>query len=88
MARRHFVRDLQQLDRLAPHVEFVPVHAREVEQVADEPLEAPPLDEDRLRRSLGREGAVGKSFRVTSDRGQRRLQLVADREQEAPFRLA
>src|SRR6185436_6169724 len=33
-------RDRGQVDRLAPDAELAPVHPRQVEQVADEPLEA------------------------------------------------
>ena len=63
------------------------VHPREVEQVADEPLEPPRLGGDGRRRLPRVDRAVLDRLRVAADRGQRRLQLVADREQEVPLRL-
>ena len=44
--------------------------------------------QDRPRRLLRRERALGEALGVAADRGQRRLQLVADREQEVPLALA
>ena len=68
--------------------ELAPVHPRQVEQVADEPLEPPCLLADRRRSLVAGEHAVLEPLGVAADRRQRRLQLVADREQEVALRLA
>ena len=44
--------------------------------------------DDRARASSGVERSVGQALGVAADRRQRRLQLVADREQEVPLGLA
>ena len=94
LARRRLVAadrltcDLGEIDGLVANRELGPVHASEVEQVADEPLESPRLEPDRAGRLVGTERTVGETFRVAANRGQRRLQLVADREQEVPLGLA
>ena len=82
VAPRSLARDLGEVDRLRPHRELGTVHAREVEQVANEPLEPAALGADDARRLSRLERALGEPFRVAADRGQRRLQLMADREQE------
>ena len=86
--RDRLARDLGEVDRLAPDRELVPVHPREVEQVAHEPLEPPRLEQDRPRCLVGAERPLAEPLGVAADRGQRRLQLVADREQEVPLALA
>ena len=58
------------------------VHPREVEQVANQAFEPRGLDRDRLDRFVHVEGAVCDALGVAADRGERCLQLVADREQE------
>ena len=58
------------------------VEAGQVEQVADEPLEPLRLLDDDRRRLRDRHHAVEERLAVAADRGQRRLELVADREQE------
>ena len=54
----------------------------EVEEVADQPLEPMRLALDHLAGAVGRDDAVGEPLGVAADRGQRRLQLVADGEEE------
>ena len=88
MARDGFACDRRQVDRLVAHRELAAVHAGEVEEVADESLEPAALDADHPRRLVGAERAVGESLGVAADRRQRRLQLVADREQEVALGLA
>ena len=55
---------------------------REVEQVADQALQPVRLALDHLAGALRRDDAVGEPLGVAADRGERRLQLVTDREQE------
>ena len=88
VARDRLARDLREVDGLVRDRELVPVHPREVEQVADEPLEPPRLEEDRPRSLVGAERALAEALGVAADRGERRLQLVADREQEVALALA
>ena len=88
VAADRFTRHRRQVDGLAADRELMTVHPREVEQVADEALEPAALHEDRLRGLLGGERPFGEAFRVPADRGQRRLQLVADREQEVALAFA
>ncbi len=85
---QRLARDRIQIDPLPANAELRLAHAREIEHVADEPLEATRLGDDRRRRLVGGKRSVLQAFRVASDRGQRRLQLVADREQEGALRLA
>ena len=73
---------LAEVDRLGARGEGAAAEAREVEQVADEALEAACLALDHQTGGVGLEHAVLEGFRVPPDRGQRRLQLVADREEE------
>ena len=80
--------DLGQVDLARMDGEVGAVHPGEVEQVADESPEPLGLGGDRLRRLLGADRPVAQRLRVAGDRGQRRLQLVADREQERALRLA
>ena len=82
VAGDHLAGNLGEVDRLAPHRELVAVHPREVEQVVDEAFEPAGLDEDDPRRLLSRERSLREPLGVAADRGQRRLQLMADREQE------
>ena len=79
---RRLARDLGEIDRLRPDRELGAVHSREIEQVAHEPLEPAALRRDHARRLARLERAFAETFRVAADRRQRRLQLVADREQE------
>ncbi len=65
----------------------MPVHPGEIEQVADEALEPARFEEDRASRVVGREGPLAEPLGITANRRQRRLQLVADREQEVPLAL-
>src|SRR5258708_35293082 len=58
-----------------------------VEWVPGEPLEPPSLDEDRPRGLLGAECPLRKPLRVPPDRRQRRLQLVAHRQEEVLLAL-
>ena len=78
----------RQVDRLAADAELHLVHPRQVEQVADEALQSLRLADDRRRGLLGGQHSFGEALGIAADRSQRRLQLVADREQERPFRLA
>ena len=78
---------LGQVDLGVVHAEIGPVHPREVEQVVDQALEPPRLGRHGRRRLPRVDGAVLDGLRVAADRGQRRLQLVADREEEVPLRL-
>ena len=75
-------RELREIERLGANRERAAAEPREVEQVADEPLEASRLPLDHEPRRLRLEHAVLERLRVAADRRQRRLQLVADREQE------
>ncbi len=59
-----------------------PAQPGEVEQVVDQALEAVRLTLDHPSCPLGLDDAVGETFRMAADRRQRRLQLVADRQQE------
>ena len=77
-----------EVDRLAAHGELGAVHAGQVEQVTDEPLQPARLEADDARRLIGAERAVGEALGVAADRCQRRLQLVAHREQEVALGLA
>ena len=70
------------------HAEVGPVHAGEVEQVADEPLEPLGLDRDGRGRLARFDRTVVERLGVAADCRQRRLQLVTDREQERPLGLA
>ena len=88
MAPDRLARRLREVDRLAAHRELGAVHPCEVEQVADEPLQATRLQHDRARRLVGVERTVGETLGVAADGGQRRLQLVAHREQEVALGLA
>ena len=58
------------------------VEPREVEEVADEPLEPLRLLHDDAGGLRHGHHAVEERLAVAADRGERRLQLVADREQE------
>ena len=60
VARRDLARNRREIDRLATHLERVPVHPRQVEQVADEPLEPLRLDQDRVRGDLGRKRSLAR----------------------------
>ena len=88
MAPRGLARDLGEIDGLVAHLELAAVHAREIEEIADEPFEATRLDRDRPGSLVRLEGAVGQALRVAADRGQRRLELMAHREQEVALGLA
>ena len=88
VAPQRLVGDRGQVDRLAPDAELRLAHPGEVEQVADEPLQPLRLGDDRRGRLVGGQRALVQTFRVAADGGQRRLQLVADREQERLLRLA
>ena len=88
VAPHRVVGHLREVDLRVVHAEVGAVHPREVEQVADEPFEPRRLERDRLRRVLHRDRAVAQSLGVAADRRQRRLQLVADGEEEVPLRLA
>ena len=81
-------RDRAKVERLVAHGELVAIHPREIEQVLHEPVEAPALPGDRRRGRVGVDGAVREPFRVPEDGGERRLQLVADREQERALGVA
>ena len=81
-------RDRAKVERLVAHGELVAVHPREVEQVLHETVEAPALPGDRRGGRLGVDGAVRKPFRVPENGGERRLQLVTDREQERALGVA
>ncbi len=66
--------------------EAVRVELREVEDVADEPLEPVRLRLDDLERVLAQLGVLDQALAqrrdVAADRGQRRAQLVRDRHEE------
>ena len=79
--------DLLDVEREAARLE-----AGEVEQVADQPLQAPGLREHDLERRLllllAVDHAVGDRLHVPLDRRQRRAQLVRDAHQEVALVLA
>ena len=77
-----FRRRRREVDRPGMHAEFALVHPREIEQVADQPLEPPGLLRDRLGRLLDADRAVAQRLVVAADRRQRCLQLVRDRQEE------
>ncbi len=81
------LRDLGEVDLARVHAEVGAVHAREVEEITDEPLEPRRFDDDRCCNVLRIERAVLQRLRIAADRGERRLQLVADGEQERLLRL-
>ena len=64
---------LAEVDRLSAGGEGAAAEAREVEQVADEPLDAARLALDHQAGRVGLEHAVLEGFRVPPDRGQRCL---------------
>ena len=73
---------------LAGEREAVRVELREVEDVADEPLEARRLGRDHVeRRALVTHEPLAQRLDVTADRGQRGAQLVRDRHEEVPLAL-
>ena len=78
--------DLLVADREAPRVEL-----REVEHVADEPLEPHRLGGDHVERGRAQRRVVDDSLAerldVPADRGQRRAQLVRDGHQEVALEL-
>ena len=75
----------------ALHREPVRAELREVEHVADEPLEPRRLGGDDVERGVDRlrvvDEAVADRVDVPADRGQRRPQLVRDGHQELPLAL-
>ena len=79
------------VDLLRVHREPVRVELRQVEHVADEPLEPDRLAGDDVERGpleLGVvEQPVADRVDVALDRGQRRAELVRDRHQELPLAL-
>ena len=87
VAADRVVDHLGEVDLGVVHAEVGAVHPREVEQVADEPLEPPRLGGDGRRRFSRVHGAVLDRLGIAADRGERRLQLVADREEEVPLGL-
>ena len=72
----------REIDRLAAHRECALAQAGRLEQVADEPLEPRRLGADHGSGLSGRQRIVVERLCVAADRGQRRLELVADRQQE------
>lgn len=82
-----FVCEVCQVDRAGGDGEGTLVEAGEIEQVADEVLEPVRfLDDDA--GGLGYvEHVVEQGLAVGADRGERRFQFVADREQERAFRF-
>ena len=82
------LRHLRKIDLARMDAEVGAVHAREIEQVADEPLEPRGLADDGGRDVLGFQRTVLQRLRVAANGGERRLELVADREQERLLRLA
>ncbi len=82
------VGDLGQVDLRIVDAEVGAVHARQVEQVAHQPPEALGLDGEHVGRLLRAHHPLAQRLGIPADRGQRRLQLVADREEEASLRRA
>ena len=71
--------------------EAVRFELREIEDVADEPLEPDALARDHVERRGTRLRILGDSFAqcvdVTADRGERRAELVRDAHQEVALLL-
>ena len=84
--------DVEEVDLLDVERELARLEAREVEQVADQALQAPGLGEHDLERGvlllLALDHAVGDRLHVALDRRQRRAQLVRDAHQEVALVLA
>src|SRR5581483_9152213 len=78
---------LREIDLAVVDAEVGAVHPGEVEEILDEPLEPPRLGGDRRSRLARVDDSVLDRLRVATNRGERRLQLVADREEEVPLRL-
>ena len=80
------------VDLLDVERELARLQTGEVEQVADQPLQAPGLREHDLERRLALvlavDDAVGDRLDVALDGGQRRAQLVRDAHQEVALVLA
>ena len=87
VTRKCLVRDLLEVGRHQRDVERAPPQPREVEQVADQALQPVRLALEHLAGPLRRDDAVGERLRVPADRGERRLQLVTDGEEELPLRV-
>ncbi len=81
-------RRASEVDRLVADAEVALLETRQVEQVAHQPLEALALERDHRGALVDADRAVAQRLRVAADRGQRRLQLVADGEQERALALA
>ena len=79
--------DLAQVDGNQHGIERVAAQARQVEEVADQPFEPLRLALDHLSCAVWFDHAVAQSFGVTANRSQRRLQLVADREEKRALRV-
>ena len=85
LARR--LRELAEVERRGGDGERPTPEPCEVEQVADEPLEASGLALDHGAGPRRLEDAVANAFGVAPDRRQRGLELVAHREQERALRV-
>ncbi len=79
---------VREVDDLPVHDELAPIHAGEVEKVTDETLEPSPLLPDRRCGFDGAEDPVLEAFCVAANGRKRRLQLVADRQEEVPLDLS
>ena len=74
--------DVAQVESLREDREGAAPQSGEVEQVADEPLEPLRLALDHRARAGRLEHAVLQRLGMAPDRGERRLELVADGEEE------
>ncbi len=81
------VRYRAEIDGAERDAERAAAQAGEIEEVANQALEPVRLTLDHLAGVLRCHDAVAEALGVTADGGQRRLQLVADREQERSFRV-
>ena len=90
-ARMGLLDERADVDLLGVHGEPVGVELRQVEHVADEPLEPDRLAGDDVERGALElrivEQPVADRVDVALDRRQRRAQLVRDRHQELPLAL-
>ena len=78
---------LAEVDGLLAHRERLAAEPGEVEEIADEALQASRLALDHGGGARPLEHAVLERLGMPADRGQRRLQLVADRQEERPLRV-
>src|SRR4029079_9370678 len=76
-----------EVDGHGDHVERSPTQPREVEEVADQPLEATCLALDHESGTGRVDDTVREALGMPADRSQRGLQLVADGEEEGALRI-